>query len=101
MGQVVLGDILDVFVCYMLFCVGGEEKSEFYCFFIVQILNIVVDFIINFCQYFNVMIMGDFNDYFINNLIVKVLGVVVLKGEVQVKKLYNLMDGCKEGIYCY
>lgn len=45
--------------------------------------------------------MGDFNDYPTNNSIAKVLGAVAPKGEVQAKKLYNLMDGRKEGTYRY
>lgn len=50
----------------------------------------------NLRQHPNVMIMGDFNDYPTNNSIAKVLGAVAPKGEVQAKKLYNLMDGRKE-----
>lgn len=55
----------------------------------------------NLRQHPNVMIMGDFNDYPTNNSIAKVLGAVAPKGEVQAKKLYNLMDGRKEGTYRY
>lgn len=47
------------------------------------------------------MIMGDFNDYPTNNSIAKVLGAVAPKSGVQAKKLYNLMDGRKEGTYRY
>ena len=101
MGQVASGDTLDVFVCHMPSRAGGEEKSEPYRLFTAQILNIAADSIINLRQHPNVMIMGDFNDYPTNNSIAKVLGAVAPKGEVQAKKLYNLMDGRKEGTYRY
>ncbi len=93
MGQVASGDTLDVFVCHMPSRAGGEEKSEPYRLFTAQILNIAADSIMNLRQHPNVMIMGDFNDYPTNNSIAKVLGAVAPKGEVQAKKLYNLMDG--------
>lgn len=64
-------------------------------------MNIAADSIMNLRQHPNVMIMGDFNDYPTNNSIAKVLGAVAPKGEVQAKKLYNLMDGRKEGTYRY
>lgn len=101
MGQVASGDTLDVFVCHMPSRAGGEEKSEPYRLFTAQILNIAADSIMNLRQHPNVMIMGDFNDYPTNNSIAKVLGAVAPKGEVQAKKLYNLMDGRKEGTYRY
>mgnify|MGYP002236161002 CR=1 FL=1 len=80
---------------------GGEEKSEPYRLFTAQILKIAADSVMNIRQHPNVMIMGDFNDYPTNNSIAKVLGAVAPKSGVQAKKLYNLMDGRKEGTYRY
>jgi len=37
----------------------------------------------------------------LHNSIAKVLGAVAPKGEVQATKLYNLMDGRKDGTYRY
>ena len=88
-GQVASGDTLDVFVCHMPSRAGGE------------ILKIAADSVMNIRQHPNVMIMGDFNDYPTNNSIAKVLGAVAPKSGVQAKKLYNLMDGRKEGTYRY
>lgn len=100
-GQVASGDTLDVFVCHMPSRAGGEEKSEPYRLFTAQILKIAADSVMNIRQHPNVMIMGDFNDYPTNNSIAKVLGAVAPKSGVQAKKLYNLMDGRKEGTYRY
>lgn len=100
-GQVLSGDTLDVFVCHMPSRSGGEEKSEPFRLFTAQILNIAVDSVLSARQHPNVLIMGDFNDYPTNNSIAKVLGAVAPEGEVQAKKLYNLMDGRKDGTYRY
>ena len=100
-GQVLSGDTLDVFVCHMPSRSGGEEKSEPYRLFTAQILHASVDSLMNVRRHPNILIMGDFNDYPTNNSIAKVLGAVAPKGEVQAKKLYNLMDGRKEGTYRY
>lgn len=101
MGQVLSGDTLDVFVCHMPSRSGGEEQSEPYRLFTAQILNTNVDSIMATRQHPNVLIMGDFNDYPTNKSIAEVLGAVAPQGEVQPKKLYNLMDGRKEGTYRY
>lgn len=100
-GQVLSGDTLDVFVCHMPSRSGGEEQSEPYRLFTAQILNINVDSIVATRQHPNVLIMGDFNDYPTNKSIAEVLGAVAPQGEIQPKKLYNLMDGRKEGTYRY
>ena len=101
MGQVASGDTLDVFVCHMPSRAGDRRADRFRYSPVMQILNIAADSIMNLRQHPNVMIMGDFNDYPTNNSIAKVLGAVAPKGEVQAKKLYNLMDGRKEGTYRY
>lgn len=100
-GQVLSGDTLDVFVCHMPSRSGGEEKSEPYRLFTAQILHASVDSLMNVRRHPNILIMGDFNDYPTNNSIAKVLGAVAPKGEVQATKLYNLMDGRKDGTYRY
>lgn len=79
----------------------GEEKSEPYRLFTAQILHASVDSLMNVRRHPNILIMGDFNDYPTNNSIAKVLGAVAPKGEVQATKLYNLMDGRKDGTYRY
>lgn len=100
-GQVASGDTLDVFVCHMPSRAGGEEKSEPYRLFTAQLLNRAADSVMAVRQHPNVVIMGDFNDYPTNKSIAKVLGAVAPKGEVLPRKLYNLMDGRKEGTYRY
>lgn len=100
-GKVMSGDTLDVFVCHMPSRAGGEQKSESYRLFTAGILNREVDSIMNIRQHPNVIIMGDFNDYPTNKSIVEVLGAVAPKGAVQARKLYNLMNGRKEGTYRY
>ncbi len=100
-GQVLSGDTLDVFVCHMPSRAGGEEKSEPYRLFTAQLLKAAADSIMNLRQRPNIVIMGDFNDYPTNKSIAKVLGAVAPKGEVEAGKLYNLMDGRKEGTYRY
>lgn len=100
-GRVISGDTLDVFVCHMPSRAGGEEKSEPYRLFTAQLLKKAADSIMSTRHHPNILIMGDFNDYPINNSIAKVLGAVAPKGEVEARKLYNLMDGRKEGTYRY
>lgn len=101
MGQVLSGDTLDVFVCHMPSRSGGEEKSEPYRLFTAQILNIAADSVMKVRQHPNILIMGDFNDYPTNHSIATVLGAVAPKEKVEPGKLYNLMDGRKEGTYRY
>ena len=99
-GQVLSGDTLDVFVSSYALTFGGEEKSEPYRLFTAQILHASVDSLMNVRRHPNILIMGDFNDYPTNNSIAKVLACCS-KGEVQATKLYNLMDGRKDGTYRY
>lgn len=100
-GQVLSGDTLDVFVCHMPSRSGGEEASEPYRLFTAQILKQAADSVINLRRSPNVLIMGDFNDYPTNKSIAQVLGAVAPKDDIQPRKLYNLMDGRKEGTYRY
>ncbi len=101
MGQVLSGDTLDVFVCHMPSRSGGEERSEPYRLATAQMLKVVTDLVMGMRQHPNVLIMGDFNDYPTNRSIAKVLGAVAPKDEVLPCRLYNLMDGRKEGTYRY
>lgn len=102
-GKVASGDTLDVFVCHMPSRSGGEEKSEPYRLFTAQILSNYSDSVMNVRKNPNVIIMGDFNDYPTNNSIVKVLGAKAPSKEnkVERRRLYNLMDGRKDGSYRY
>lgn len=100
-GQVLSGDTLDVFVCHLPSRSGGEEKSEPYRIFTARLLKQAADSVMRVRRHPNVLIMGDFNDYPTNRSIAQELGAVAPKDEVQPRKLYNLMDGRKEGTYRY
>lgn len=100
-GQVLSGDTLDVFVCHMPSRAGGEEKSEPYRLFTARILRGAADSVMLLRRHPNLLIMGDFNDYPTNRSIAGVLGAKAPKGEVQARRLYNLMDGRKDGTYRY
>ena len=100
-GQVLSGDTLDVFVCHMPSRAGGEEKSKPYRRLTSQILRAKADSVMNIRHHPNVLIMGDFNDYPKDEAIYKILEAKKPKLFIKSRKLYNLMDGRKEGTYRY
>ncbi|MBP3714789.1 MAG: endonuclease [Phocaeicola sp.] len=100
-GQLVSGDTLDVFVCHMPSRSGGEEKSRPYRRLTSQILRETVDAMMAERAHPNVMIMGDFNDYPKDEAIYQVLEAKKPRLFKKSKRLYNLMDGRKEGTYRY
>jgi Predicted extracellular nuclease len=102
-GKVVSGDSLDVFVCHMPSRSGGEKKSEPYRLFTSKILKQYVDSVMKVRRNPNIIIMGDFNDYPTSKSIADVLDAKApsKKNRIEKEKLYNLMDGRKDGTYRY
>ena len=66
-----------------------------------QILRETVDNLMAKRHHPNVVIMGDFNDYPKDEAIYEVLGAKQPKLFKKSRKLYNLMDGRKDGTYRY
>lgn len=92
-GEVVSGNLLDVFICHMPSRSGGQAQSEPYRLLTAKVLKQAVDSVMEIRPYPHILIMGDFNDYPTNKSIKKIL--------CSEKRLQNLMKDKKDGTYRY
>ncbi len=100
-GQLLMGDTLDVFVCHLPSRSGGEEQSEAYRLLAADMLRAQADSLWMTRGEAHIIIMGDFNDYPVSRSIRQVLGAWRPHGAIETRRLYNLMDGRLDGTYRY
>ena len=92
-GQILSGELVDVFVCHFPSRSEGKAKSEPYRLLAAQTLRHTVDSLMEVRQHPYLIIMGDFNDYPTDKSMKEVL---CGKGDLQ-----NLMQGMEAGTYRY
>ena len=92
-GQILTGEIVDVFVCHFPSRSEGKAKSEPYRLLAARTLRHTVDSLMEVRQHPYLIIMGDFNDYPTDKSMKEVL---CGKGDLQ-----NLMQGMEAGTYRY
>ncbi|MCR4766032.1 MAG: endonuclease [Bacteroidaceae bacterium] len=91
-GELPNHSLLDVLVCHLPSRSGGEKESEPYRLLAAGVLRQAVDSIMEVRNKAQVVIMGDFNDYYNNRSVAEVLGakpVTTLKTDKQ--QLYHLL----------
>ena len=92
-GQILSGELVDVFVCHFPSRSEGKAKSEPYRLLAARTLRHTVDSLMEVRQHPYLIIMGDFNDYPTDKSMKEVL---CGKGDLQ-----NLMQGMEAGTYRY
>lgn len=90
-GVLPTDDTLHVFVCHFPSRLSGELESEEKRLFVSSVLRLKLDSIFKANSKPNVLIMGDFNDYPINNSMLNVLKAQNPENTVTPDNLYNLM----------
>ncbi|MBO7418479.1 MAG: endonuclease [Bacteroidaceae bacterium] len=73
-GELPNRSLLDVFVCHLPSRTGGEKESEPYRLLAAGVLKQAVDSLIQDRKKAQVVIMGDFNDYYNNRSVAEVVG---------------------------
>lgn len=89
-GQVVNGDMLDVFVCHFPSRSEGIKKTNPYRIKCAQLLKQKTDSLLKIRRKANIIILGDFNDYPDNVSIYDVLDAKSIVESIQAKRLYNM-----------
>ena len=91
-GELPNHSLLDVFVCHLPSRSGGEKETEPYRILAAGVLKHAVDSLLQDRKKAQVVIMGDFNDYYNNRSVAEVVGakpVITLKADKQ--ELYHLL----------
>lgn len=89
-GQVVNGDLLDIFVCHFPSRSEGIKKTNPYRIICARLLKQKTDSLFRIRKKANIIIMGDFNDYPDNTSLSEILGAKSIENDIKVKGLYNL-----------
>ena len=101
-GQLPNSSLLDVFVCHLPSRSGGEKESEPYRLLAAGVLKQAVDSLLQDRKKAQIVIMGDFNDYYNNSSVEEVVGaqpVTTLKAEK--KRLYHLLAAKEKALKDY
>ena len=101
-GELPDHSLLDVFVCHFPSRTGGEKESEPYRILAANTLKQAVDSLFQVRKKAQVVIMGDFNDYFNNRSVAEVISaqpVTTLKANRQT--LYHLLAAKENSLKDY
>lgn len=94
-GMLVSGDTLDIFVCHLPSRIDGVQKTEPKRCQVADLLHKQVDKLMKIRLNPYIVVMGDFNDYPINNSLKRHLKALNVPAEERVlnsKVLYNLFE---------
>lgn len=89
-GEVLNGNILDLFVCHFPSRSGGQRESEPARIETATLLRNKVDSLFAIRENVHIIIMGDFNDYPTNKSISRILGARNIHSPLKKEQLYNL-----------
>lgn len=101
-GELPNRSLLDVFVCHLPSRSGGEKESEPYRLLAAGVLKQAVDSLLQVRKKAQVVIMGDFNDYYNNRSVEEVVGakpVTTLKANKQ--QLFHLLAAKEKALKDY
>lgn len=89
-GQIVNGEILDIFVCHFKSRGGGIKKTQPYRLQTAKLLKQKADSVMSVRKRPNIIIMGDFNDYPYDESMRHVLDARSKNSGIEEKQLYNM-----------
>ena len=89
-GKIISGDTLDIFVCHFHSRVEGIKRTKSYRVQSAQLLKQKTDSLFRIRKKANIIIMGDFNDFPIDDSLFKTLEAGSIKSSTSPKKLYNM-----------
>ena len=101
-GELPDRSLLDVFVCHLPSRSGGEKETEPYRLLAASTLKQAVDSLLQVRKKAQIVIMGDFNDYYNNRSVAEVIGakpVTTLKANKQ--ELYHLLAAKEKALKDY
>ena len=101
-GELPDRSLLDVFVCHLPSRSGGEKETEPYRLLAASTLKQAVDSLLQVRKKAQVVIMGDFNDYYTNRSVTEVVGaqpVTTLKANQQA--FYHLLAAKEKALKDY
>lgn len=101
-GELPNHSLLDVFVCHLPSRSGGEKESEPYRILAAGTLKQAVDSLLQVRKKAQIVIMGDFNDYYNNRSVSEVVAaqpVTTLKADKQ--QLYHLLAAKEKALKDY
>lgn len=89
-GEVLNGNILDIFVCHFPSRSGGQRETEPARIEAATLLKNKVDSLLTLRENAHIVVMGDFNDHPHNRSLSQILGARSIQSPLQRNQLYNL-----------